>query len=185
MRSSFHAGGAFASRVGRAYGAGMALNSINRLRSVRLLLTGLRRRWLWHVRGVAIHPSCSISLTSRFTPGGRGGVTVGADTLIAFKTLIDARDLASGAVRPVRIGQRCFVGGGAIVLAGVTIGDEVIVAAGAVVTGDVPPNSIVAGVPARVIRSGVRLGRHGRLPVADENVRAFNAARNQAATAAS
>lgn len=163
----------------------MALNSINRLRILRQLLTNIRRRWLWQVRGVALHPSCSISLTSRFAPGARDGVTVGADTLIAFKTLIDARDLVSGAVQPIRIGERCFIGGGAIVLAGVTIGDECIVAAGAVVTDDVPAHSIVAGVPARVIRNGVRLGRYGRLPVADDNVRAFNAARAQAATAAS
>lgn len=156
----------------------MALNSINRLRWLRLLLTGVRRRWLRWTTGVDIHPSCSISLTSRFRPGQHGGVTIGADTLVAFKTLIDARDLATGMVRPIRIGQRCFIGGGAIVLAGVTIGDECIVAAGAVVTDDVPAHSVVAGVPARVIRSGVRLGRHGRLPVADDNVRAFNAQRN-------
>lgn len=157
----------------------MALTSINRLQPLRLALTGLRRRWLWAVRGVAIDPSTSISLTSRFVAGRRGGVRVGANSLVAFKTLIDARDLESGDVRPIRIGERCFIGGGSVVMPGVTIGDGVIVAAGAVVMEDVPGDCIVAGIPARVIRTGINAGRFGRLPIADENVRAFNAARGR------
>ncbi|MBN8449609.1 MAG: acyltransferase [Candidatus Accumulibacter sp.] len=49
------------------------------------------------------------------------------------------------------IGSNVFVGLGAILMPGITIGDNCIVAAGSVVTKDVPPNSIVAGVPARII----------------------------------
>jgi galactoside O-acetyltransferase len=56
-------------------------------------------------------------------------------------------------VAPVRIGHRAWIGFNAIILRGVTIGDEAIVAAGAVVTRDVPPRSVVAGNPARVVRS--------------------------------
>jgi maltose O-acetyltransferase len=151
----------------------MALNSINRLRGLRLVLTGLRRRWLQWRTGVMIDPSCSISLSSRFLPGQPGGITVGADTLVAFKTLIDARDLASGTVRPIRIGERCFVGGGSMILPGVTIADEVIIAAGAVVTHDVPARCIVAGNPARVIRRDIEVGRFGRLASADANIAKF------------
>jgi acetyltransferase-like isoleucine patch superfamily enzyme len=51
-----------------------------------------------------------------------------------------------------RIGDDCWIGYGSIILAGVTIGDGAIVAAGAVVTKDVAPYSIVAGVPARVLK---------------------------------
>ena len=51
--------------------------------------------------------------------------------------------------RPVRIGANCWIGAGAIVLPGVTIGDDAIVGAGAVVTRDVPPGATVAGNPAR------------------------------------
>lgn len=51
------------------------------------------------------------------------------------------------------IGRRCFVSSGSIILCGVTIGDNCVVAAGAVVSKDVPPNSVVAGNPARVICS--------------------------------
>lgn len=54
--------------------------------------------------------------------------------------------------RDVTVGRDVWVGAGSIILPGVTIGDGCVVAAGSVVTKDVPPNSIVAGVPARVIR---------------------------------
>lgn len=53
---------------------------------------------------------------------------------------------------PVVIERGCFVGAAATVLAGVTIGQRSFVAAGSVVTGDVPAGSLVAGVPARVVR---------------------------------
>jgi acetyltransferase-like isoleucine patch superfamily enzyme len=52
---------------------------------------------------------------------------------------------------PVRIGDRVWVGTRAVVLKGVTIGDGAVVAAGAVVTSDVPAGAVVAGVPARVV----------------------------------
>ncbi len=55
------------------------------------------------------------------------------------------------AAHPIAIGENVWLGGGAIVLGGVTIGDDAIVAAGAVVTEDVAPGSTVAGVPARPI----------------------------------
>lgn len=51
------------------------------------------------------------------------------------------------------IGADVWIGYGAIILSGVTVGDSSIVAAGALVTTDVPPNSIVAGVPATVRRN--------------------------------
>ena len=54
---------------------------------------------------------------------------------------------------PVRLGDRVWVGTRAVVLKGVTIGDDAVVAAGAVVTRDVPAGSVVAGVPARVVRT--------------------------------
>lgn len=55
--------------------------------------------------------------------------------------------------RPVTIGRHVWVGGGAILLPGVTIADEAIVGAGSLVTRDVPPGAVVAGNPARIIRS--------------------------------
>ncbi|HEX6460196.1 MAG TPA: acyltransferase [Thermoleophilaceae bacterium] len=54
--------------------------------------------------------------------------------------------------RPVRIGRGAFLGVGAIVLPGVTVGENGYVGAGAVVTEDVPPRSVVVGNPARVVK---------------------------------
>lgn len=51
---------------------------------------------------------------------------------------------------PVKIGDNCWIGANAIILPGVTIGDMVVVAAGAVVTKDIPSNVLVAGNPAVV-----------------------------------
>ena len=54
--------------------------------------------------------------------------------------------------RRVRIGRHAWIGGGAIILPGVTVGDDAIVGAGAVVTRDVPAGCTVAGNPARLIK---------------------------------
>ena len=68
-------------------------------------------------------------------------------------TLGDDVSVGHGAiVHGATVGDRVIVGMGAIVLDGAKIGDDRIIAAGAVVTRDIPPNSIAAGVPARVLR---------------------------------
>lgn len=53
---------------------------------------------------------------------------------------------------PVHIGKNCWIGAGAIILPGVTIGDQVVVGAGSVVTKDLPSNVVAVGNPCRVIR---------------------------------
>ncbi|MEP4260738.1 MAG: DapH/DapD/GlmU-related protein, partial [Rhizobiaceae bacterium] len=55
--------------------------------------------------------------------------------------------------KPIMIGSDVWVGGGAIICPGVAIGDRSVIAAGSVVTRDVPPDTVVAGNPARVIRA--------------------------------
>lgn len=54
---------------------------------------------------------------------------------------------------PITIGNGVWLGGGCTILGGVTVGDGSVVAAGAVVNKDVPPNTVVAGVPAKVIKT--------------------------------
>ena len=54
--------------------------------------------------------------------------------------------------KPITIGHHCWIGTGAMVLQGVNIGNGAVVAAGAVVTKDIPENEVWGGVPARFIR---------------------------------
>ena len=54
---------------------------------------------------------------------------------------------------PVKIGKNCWIGGGAILLPGVTIGDNVVIGAGSVVTKDIPSNTVAVGNPCHILRS--------------------------------
>lgn len=98
-----------------------------------------------------------------------GGLEIGDRTLIGYGTQIltrnhripefPARIFDSGHVpAPVKIGCDVWLGANCVVLPGVTIGDGAVIAAGAVVTKDVPSGAIAAGVPAKVVRyrNGIR-----------------------------
>jgi maltose O-acetyltransferase len=58
-----------------------------------------------------------------------------------------------GIASPIHIGNDVWIGGQVVILPGITIGNNVIIAAGAVVTHDVPDNTLVAGVPARKLKT--------------------------------
>ncbi len=147
------------------------LRSLNQLRGLRLILTATRKQWLVRFRHAVLHPSASISLSARLIGSADWSITIGEDSLIAFKTLLMTHHVGSDHYGPIIIGRRCFIGGGSTIMPGVTIGDESIVAAGAVVFSDVPPNCIAAGNPAKIIRTGITVGKFGRLSGADDNSR--------------
>ena len=96
------------------------------------------------------------------------GVHIGDGTLVAFHAVIFAHDLSRHLSAHTYIGRNCFIGAHAIIMPGVVIGDQSIVGAGAVVTKDVPPHSIVGGNPARILRSGIHTRKHGILVEAYE-----------------
>jgi maltose O-acetyltransferase len=90
-------------------------------------------------------------------------VTIGAGTQIGPGVQIYAADHPRDATarrtgvefgRPVTIGCNVWIGGGAIILPGVTIGDDAIIGAGSVVTRDVPEGATARGNPARVNQQG-------------------------------
>ena len=54
--------------------------------------------------------------------------------------------------KPITIGKNCWIGGGAIILAGISIGDNSVIGAGSVVTKNIPPNSLAVGNPCKVIK---------------------------------
>ena len=89
----------------------------------------------------------------------QGGIELGDDVLIGQQVVIATlnHDLhperrANMTPKPVKIGNKVWVGAHATILPGVTVGDGAVIAAGAVVTKDVPPNTVVGGVPAKVIK---------------------------------
>lgn len=125
----------------------------------------------WYLRsfyGMKLHPSVRISLKARVDKTNPTGLEIGEETMVTFDSIILSHDYATerhaGAYQQMtKIGKRCFIGCGSIVMPGVSIGDECIIAAGSVVTKDVPAGSIVAGNPASVIRSGIHTKAYGRL----------------------
>jgi acetyltransferase-like isoleucine patch superfamily enzyme len=89
----------------------------------------------------------------------QGGIYIDDDALIGHNATLctlnhvqDPAQRASMIAKPIHIGKKVWLGANVTVLQGVTIGDNAIVAAGAVVTKDVPANTIVGGIPAKVIK---------------------------------
>ncbi|MGX3044986.1 sugar O-acetyltransferase [Helicobacter sp. T3_23-1056] len=108
-------------------------------------------------RNIALEKGVFINTCCTFMD--RGGIEVGEATFIAPKVNIvtinhdfDPHNRATTFCKPVKIGKRVWIGIGATICPGVSIGDNSIIAAGAVVTKNVPPNVIVGGNPARIIK---------------------------------
>lgn len=86
-------------------------------------------------------------------------ITIGDDCVISHDFTVmdsDAHELdGSRNTNPVHIGNHVWIGTRVTILNGVTVGDGAVIAAGSVVTKDVAPNSLVGGVPAKMIKSKV------------------------------
>lgn len=90
----------------------------------------------------------------------QGGIVIGDGSLIGHNVVLatlnhflDPSQRGSMTAAPIKIGNNVWVGANSTILAGVTIGDGAVIAAGAVVNKDVAPNTIVGGVPAKVIKN--------------------------------
>lgn len=133
------------------------------------------RKLFYRISGIKIGRGSTIHIGANFYQPGN--ITIGDDTMVGNKIFMDGRDkivigdhvdIASEVMiynsehdlndpefkavnEPVEIGDYVFIGPRAIILPGVKIGKGAVVAAGAVVTKDVPGYAIVGGVPAKVI----------------------------------
>lgn len=146
---------------------------LNRLSGLRNILVDLKRSYLRRFWGMDIDPTAQFSLSATFDRTFPIGIHVGPQSYVAFETRILTHDRTRGLYLHTRIGANCFVGGRSLILPGVEIGDNCVVGAGSVVTRSVPPRSIVAGNPARVIRSDIEVGPYGRFLSADDTERAL------------
>lgn len=131
-----------------------------------------------HFKG-SIHAGagCEVSLGARLTVTGDcrittaegAGVSIGADCMFATGVRIrsdDAHPICDAATgqrlnpsRPVTIGDRVWLADEAVVLAGATIGEGAVIGMRALVKGTIPAACAAAGIPARVIRHGIRWDR--------------------------
>lgn len=101
-------------------------------------------------RGVMVMNNCLMM--------ARGGITIDDGAMIAANVQLisnnhDLYDRQLLICKPVHIGKKAWIGAGATILPGVSVGENAVVAAGAIVTKDVAPNTIVGGNPAKFIKA--------------------------------
>ena len=123
--------------------------------------------YLRRVCGMTIGKDVRISLKANLDKRNPKGVIIGDGSYLAFGATILCHDMSRNITKPVVVGKNCFIGANSMILPGVTIGDEVVVAAGAVVTKDVASNTMVAGNPASSIRKNIKTVKWGRVVDAD------------------
>ena len=105
-----------------------------------------------------IHIGKNVFINSGCSFQDQGGIYIGDNTLIGHRVVLATLDHDLNPYdrhllcAPIHIGNRVWIGAGAIITRGVTIGDGAVIAAGAVVTKDVEENTIVGGVPAKFIK---------------------------------
>lgn len=116
---------------------------------------------LWH--RMNIHPSVRMSLKVKLDKTNPKGIHIDEGSYVAFGAVILTHDMCRKLHKDVYIGKNCFIGANAIILPGVRVGDHCVVAAGSVVTRDVSSHSIVAGNPAKIIKSDINTGSLGIL----------------------
>lgn len=125
-------------------------------RNVRVA-SRLFERLIFLLYNSSIPASVEIGECSRFAYGGMGVVLhhdcrIGRDVLISQQVTLGGRAPRDGVPE---VGDGCFIGPGARILGPIRIGEGSIIGANAVVLDDVPPRSVAAGVPARIIRSDI------------------------------
>lgn len=96
------------------------------------------------------------------------GIHIGDNTWVLAYSIVLSHDYCQGIngrgkVFDTYIGKNCVIGTNSTILPGVRIGDNCVVAAGSIVTKDVPDGCLVAGNPARILRQGVIVSDRGQI----------------------
>lgn len=128
------------------------------------------------LRGCEIGTNCHISRRAILDRANPKGVHIGNNTRVLLEAMIIAHDYSRGALEGrsmwcnTRIGNNCVIGGRAMIMPGVTIGNHVYVGGGSIVTSSLPDNCIAAGNPARIVRKGTQINDRGQIVVKGDKV---------------
>ena len=119
---------------------------------------GLYTIYLKKIKKVDIGKNCSISQRAVIDRVNPKGVHIGDRTRVSVEAMILAHDYFRGKMWvDTYIGRNCVIGGRAIICPGITLGDHVFVGAGSIVTKNFPNNCMIAGNPAKIIRTGIEI----------------------------
>ena len=122
-------------------------------------------QWFVYVKlyKMNIDKSAKISFSSKLDKTNPKGVYIGSESYIAGGAIVFTHDYSRAIRVDTHIGEKCFIGANVIVMAGINIGNEVIVGSGSVVTKDIQSNCIVVGNPARIIKENIKTKKYGQL----------------------
>ncbi len=132
---------------------------------------------LYHrMRGAHIGKNCTISKSAIIDRANPKGVHIGDNTRILIDAMVIAHDYSRGALEGYNmwcetyIGKNCVIGGRAMIMPGVKIGDHVYVGGGAIVSRSVPDHCIVVGNPAKIVRKGTVISDRGQIIIKGEKI---------------
>jgi carbonic anhydrase/acetyltransferase-like protein (isoleucine patch superfamily) len=114
----------------------------------QVLFAEWRRLYFNKIWGMDIGRQCRIALSAKLDPTNPRGVHIGDSTAIDFRACILTHDQCRSLVADTWVGKKCHIGAQSIIMPGVSIGDNCVIAAASVVTRDVPSNCVAAGIPA-------------------------------------
>ena len=109
------------------------------------------------VRGNSVKIGKNVVIMNNALFMAAGGITIDDDVLVAanVQLISNNHDLYDHPVltcKPVHLKRNCWIGAGATILPGVTVGENAVVGAGSVVTKDVEDNTVVGGIPAKLLK---------------------------------
>lgn len=139
-------------------------------------LLGKSTVFFLRLNGCDIGNNCKISKSAIIDRAHPKGVHIGDNTRVLIEAMILAHDYSRGALKGydmwchTYIGKNCVIGGRAMIMPGVKIGDHVYVAGGAVVSKSVPDHCIVAGNPAKIVRKGTVISDGGQIVEKGERI---------------